>query len=592
MPGNIILDWIIAISYSGVTIIANVMIQSSIIICIGLITAFLLRSQGAVVQSLVYRAVLGAVILCVPAAMLIEKSGFDGLKVIVPLEAARESASIQTGETGPALKKHVAKTDPSFISSNGGSELSAEQSAVSITKTGRNGIADFNPFGHSPISRYIRTWLYVSVTMIWITLSVFAVLRLIGYIISVRWLRKTAIDADKSVIDSVWRISNELNVDPPDVMLSPFAKSPFLTGLFSPTILLPEGISITDAILYHELAHHRRHDCFWNMVSEIACALMPLQPLMAVLSNAIEETSDYVSDNYALAFGDEAHSYAVQLASIAAQFQPVPAEAAVGVGFISSKSCLIKRIEHILDESGRFLISVKANVVSTVILFAFGISVLTGFVGFTKETLNKKINIIDIRIVETPEKEIPVDSALPVSVTDIPVMASLETHQEQSRGKISQQHSISAMENMSAKAHTDNPENIESVPDDADNSDWEAFGESYDQKYIDPVYENTENDAAQDQTLSAVSRTLVDVTPVRLVDENKKRNVTKVIVGKDKPSESEYDRIVRDPETPRFGKAAHPLAELYLSQGSIKKETRNTNEWFSWEVMLSDKQRR
>jgi len=94
---DIIIDWVISLSHTGVTVIANMMIQSSIIICIGFFTAFLLRSQGAAVQSLIYRAVLGAVILCVPVTMLIEQSGYDSLKVVVPIETIEKSASMVPG---------------------------------------------------------------------------------------------------------------------------------------------------------------------------------------------------------------------------------------------------------------------------------------------------------------------------------------------------------------------------------------------------------------------------------------------------------------------------------------------------------------
>ncbi len=585
---NIILGWIIPLSQTGITILANLMIQSTIIICIGFFVAFLLRSQGAVVQSLVYRAILGAVILCIPAAMLIEECGLDSLKIVMPFETARESSTVEPGVKEVAYKLLLSATIPADVQTLDKTDTSVEQSAVSVPGAGGIRIADFNPFGNSEISRHIRTWLYVTITLLWIALSVFAVLRLTGYIVSVRWLRRNAINADKSVIDSVWRISNELHVDPPDVMVSPFAKSPFLAGLFCPTILLPEGITVTDGILYHELAHHRRHDCFWNMMSEAACALMPLQPLMILLSRAIEETSDYVSDNYALAFGDEAHSYAVQLASIAAQFQPVPAEAAVGVGFISAKSSLIKRIEHILDESGRFLISVKAHIVAAVVLCALSGAVLTGFVGFKKENLKEAVNIIDVRIVETDDESLTGETideaAVSVSKEDITALAPVETPKEDASP---------VQGNRSEHVQTDIQEKNESASENVDETDLLAFTKTYEKEYSESVDSETVNGIPEKRTASSVSRTsdtMIEETPVRLVETQEKRQVTRVIVQKKETSESEYDRIVRDPEEKRSAKAGNPLAELKLSR-SKREITYNKTERFSWEVMLSNKQR-
>lgn len=589
MLDNIILGWIIPLSQTGITIFANLMIQSTIIICIGFFVAFLLRSQGAVVQSLVYRAVLGAVILCIPAAMLIEECGLDSLKVVMPFETAGESTPKEPGTEDFAFKMQIPAVVPADVQTFDTTAAPAEQSAVSVPSAGGIRIADFNPFGNSEISRHIRTWFYVTITLIWIALSVFGVLRLTGYIISVRWLRRNAINADKSVIDSVWRISHELHVDPPDVMVSPFAKSPFLAGLFCPTILLPEGITVTDGILYHELAHHRRYDCFWNMMSEAACALMPLQPLMILLSRAIEETSDYVSDNYALAFGDEAHSYAVQLASIAAQFQPVPAEAAVGVGFISAKSSLMKRIEHILDESGRFLISVKAHIVAAVVVCALSGAVLTGFVGFKNESLKEAINIIDVRIVDTDDGsqagEAIDEEISSISKEDIAALSPVETSKE---------NASPVQEKFSENVPTDIQKKNESVSENVDETDLAAFTKPYEKNYIESIEDETVNNISEKRNSSAVSRpsdTMIEETPVRLVEKQEKRKVTRVIVQKKETSESEYDKIIREPEEKRSAKAGNPLAELKLSR--TKNEiTYNKAERFSWEVMLSNKQRR
>ncbi len=142
-----------------------------------------------------------------------------------------------------------------------------------------------------------------------------------------------------------------MNIDNPVILKSSLIKSPFLTGFFKPVILLPKGINTTREILLHELAHLVRRDTLWNLLSYLGIALLPLQPLMRILCRRIEDTSDYVCDDYVVKHSDNSLSYAKQLFNLAEHFQPVRAEMATGVGIVSNKSSLRMRVERILEDS-------------------------------------------------------------------------------------------------------------------------------------------------------------------------------------------------------------------------------------------------
>ena len=69
---------------AGAGFAVNWLLQSTLLISIGLIVGALLRSRGSAVQSLVYRTTLIAVLVCPLATVTLGAAGFTGWSVTMP----------------------------------------------------------------------------------------------------------------------------------------------------------------------------------------------------------------------------------------------------------------------------------------------------------------------------------------------------------------------------------------------------------------------------------------------------------------------------------------------------------------------------
>ena len=76
------------------------LVQSSVLLAVGLLAGRLLRRRGPAVQSTLYRTILVAVFLTPVASMAIAAMGFPGLVIWVPSAAADDK--IEVADRGPA----------------------------------------------------------------------------------------------------------------------------------------------------------------------------------------------------------------------------------------------------------------------------------------------------------------------------------------------------------------------------------------------------------------------------------------------------------------------------------------------------------
>jgi len=127
-----------------------------------------------------------------------------------------------------------------------------------------------------------------------------------------------------------------------------------MAGFTAPAIFLPSegtlsGASIYD-ILLHELSHIKRHDNIWKLAQHALIAFIPFQPLLWIFSKWIEETSDLSCDDYVIKHTSSRYDYANGLFRLACQYNPVWRDSIAGVGFLSFKLLMVRRIKRILDK--------------------------------------------------------------------------------------------------------------------------------------------------------------------------------------------------------------------------------------------------
>ena len=385
---------------------ANIMIQSSVIILSGLCLAYVLKNRGTAVQSIILRSLIVAVLLCPIVSLIIGSKTVNTFKIVFsqaslkhsptqdPLPfhdnnnsgAAQTAAAIETGTMNKGTIPLTHKRQPESESATASNPKPSSANLISTVKKRGS----------------FLVYLYIFLTVLWASVSSFLIARLLYYHARIFYIRQTAKDARPADLKKCKEIAYRLGVDTPLVLQSDMVESPFLTGISKPAIILPISIDVTDEIILHEIGHLVRNDCLWNLLSYVGIVILPFQPLMRLLGNLIEDTSDYVCDDFVIQYSRDSLSYANQLVSIAEKFRPSTSEAVVGVGIISRKSSLLKRIERILEDSRQILITVKLDLIVNIALVCLVLTVVSGFFGFREKDFSytvtnsgKIINVSD-----------------------------------------------------------------------------------------------------------------------------------------------------------------------------------------------------
>ena len=105
------------------------------------------------------------------------------------------------------------------------------------------------------------------------------------------------------------------------------SSSPLAAGLLRPTVLLPQiaaawTVDRRRAVLLHELAHVRRHDCRVQLVAQAACALYWFNPLVWIAASQLRLERERACDDEVLRNGAQPSSYATHLLDIARELRP------------------------------------------------------------------------------------------------------------------------------------------------------------------------------------------------------------------------------------------------------------------------------
>ena len=131
---------------------------------------------------------------------------------------------------------------------------------------------------------------------------------------------------------------------------------PLTTGVLRPRIVLPESFvdappSLRESVLWHELAHIRRHDVAYRWLSAFSCALCWFQPWVWFAASRLRRECEFASDDAVLDGADvTSATYARHLVAVAetTALQAVPL-GAVGMG----ASELRARVEAIAEQRER-----------------------------------------------------------------------------------------------------------------------------------------------------------------------------------------------------------------------------------------------
>jgi beta-lactamase regulating signal transducer with metallopeptidase domain len=213
----------------------------------------------------------------------------------------------------PAPARHT-RASPRDPSRAGLPSAPLSQSATEETQTTRTGTGE--PF-------YRLTW-QGTLFLLWLT----------GAAIMGGVLLRRALTACKGIDNALAanHLMNDILVycrhrmgihEPIRLRISPAGTTPVVCGLINPVIVVPRNLAPTLGsrhlrdVLFHELAHVKRHDLWVNLAQNILQVLYFYNPLLLVVNAAIRRLREEAADETVVdTIGDKDHTYAQRLADV------------------------------------------------------------------------------------------------------------------------------------------------------------------------------------------------------------------------------------------------------------------------------------
>lgn len=372
----------------------NWLLQSSLLLAAGLALGIVARQHGSAVQSAVYRTTLVAVLICPLATWSLSQVGVSGWSVKLPRNGKHAPTAQSVVAEHPEHTSDTTKTEQQLISAQPTGrfpQAASEKPSALAHDEVRTKNASANVAGQ-PLDEIVETvpavfatnfvgFIAWSLASVWLIVTCVFSLRLAIAWRQLNHIRKGGVRAEEATLHLCRQLASALRVIPPEILRSPCLPSPCLAGLRRPVILLPEddeGLSIREVLL-HELAHLKRHDCHWNLLRQITTAVFFFQPLLWKLSRLLETTAEEVCDDYVVEFGGNRQEYAHRLVDIA-ELTSAPI-AAAGVGIVSLRSMLARRVTRIMDTSRALSTRVGNLLLMAVLVGGLVGTLITGFVG-------------------------------------------------------------------------------------------------------------------------------------------------------------------------------------------------------------------
>ncbi|MFC1552779.1 M56 family metallopeptidase, partial [Candidatus Latescibacterota bacterium] len=386
MTGSTLLKWLLYWSNLTFPFVANFLVHSTIIIIIGLYVKRALRKNGAALQSFILRVCLIAVFVSPFASYLFHSAGLSGFgiqseiienmrevyspikdKQTVPIQSSGEFKRNPPGSPGaveknvpfaPLQKMNKILPNDSIRQDHDTARIPSQRIpetniphvvSLNVEKTHTDNYVSRQDGGNEPahsLKWKILGVFYLLIPAVWAVFSLFHLTKIIIGILYIKYICRYAAHAAPDDYKRCRIIAREFGVAAPVILISSYVKSTLLTGLFTPTILLPAGKNkksmASSEVFVHELAHLKRRDHVWNQLGQVGKIILPLQPLLGLLTRQIEELSDYVCDEYVIKHMGNRHSYASQLLHMVQTIKTHIPEFTPGIGIISTKSQLRK----------------------------------------------------------------------------------------------------------------------------------------------------------------------------------------------------------------------------------------------------------
>ncbi|MCA9045863.1 MAG: hypothetical protein KDA69_16160, partial [Planctomycetaceae bacterium] len=213
-----------------------------------------------------------------------------------------------------------------------------------------------------------------------------------------RALLQSATPVDNSQLVS-WKYRNLASIRGVQILASPHAKSPLTFGLFSPVIVVPEGMlqssqkETVDFCLNHELAHILNGDIVTHWAVRMLQPLLWWQPLYWHLSRELIVAQDQLADQFVLNETADSSTYAELLLQFSQR------QSSLALTFGGRPSMIRRRIEMLLQEKQVISPRARWRPVLTMTICLVAASLIVGVVRIStfhdSRRLQAQINIVE-----------------------------------------------------------------------------------------------------------------------------------------------------------------------------------------------------
>lgn len=161
------------------------------------------------------------------------------------------------------------------------------------------------------ITRSMEEWAMV-LGMIWLAGAVVSIVLYAREEVLWRCLRKKEREAENEWAELLEQCRAQMGIRRPvKLYLSEWAPTAFTSGGRRPAIWLPAGYGKAEyeTMLFHELAHIRHGDIFWDRCLLAARILHWFNPLVHYLARQVSEWEEYYADDTAMAYVEDRKVY-------------------------------------------------------------------------------------------------------------------------------------------------------------------------------------------------------------------------------------------------------------------------------------------
>ena len=295
-----------SLPFSGAASLLLFVAKATLLLIVALIATVPLRRATAGSRHLVWLAALVGVL----ALPLLSRVDSLRLGVLPSAMAFDGESAVDRASPAPALAiaPAVPSEDvaPAFAPTPAARRL---ESTAPVPKLA--GVAPSDLASVSLLSTMALIWSVVALVLVgWLVVGTISVRRIVAdarELTSPDWTMPLCEVADRLDLES-----------PPRLVISDRTEMAFACRALAPTIVLPSAAeSWTDdrrrAVLFHELAHIKRHDLIGHALGRLACALYWFHPLVWTAAKNLRAESERACDDLVLSCGARPSEYAQHL---------------------------------------------------------------------------------------------------------------------------------------------------------------------------------------------------------------------------------------------------------------------------------------